>query len=336
MATDENSTLTFKHLLVLGLALATDRAAEDQPTNAARAADSPSPTSAPPPPVAHPPSRAWKDVLMRAWRETGDDNVGLVSAGVAFYGFLAMVPLLGAVVLTYGLLASPDDLPRHVGALAGLLPREVAGLVAGQLAEVVQTSGGKKGIGLLIALAVALYGARSAVGGIITSLNIAYEQKETRGFILVNLLALGITAGAVLLVVLVLAAMAALAALDFVLPSLGGLADILVRIVSITVLGAVAAAAAATLYRYGPAHEDARWRWITPGTVLFAACWLAITAGLGFYASHLGNYNATYGSLAGVVILLTWMYFSAWVLLFGAELNSELEQLTSPDEKARQ
>jgi membrane protein len=291
----------------------------------AQVATAPEPAAAPAAPPAPRPRRNWRQILLAAWNEANDDSVGLVSAGVAFYGFLAMVPLLGAVVLVYGLVASPDDLPRHMATLAAMLPRQIAGLIAEQLVEVVRSSGGKKGLGLVTAVAVALFGARSAVGGVIQSLNIAYEQKETRGFIAVNLLALLITAGAVVFVALALIAMAVLGALDLVMPSLGGFGEIAVSAVSYAGLTLTAAAAAATLYRYGPDHATARWRWITPGTAIFAAAWMALTLGLGFYAANIGHYNATYGSLAGVVALLTWLYFSAYALLFGAEVNAELE-----------
>jgi len=88
---------------------------------------------------------------------------------------------------------------------------------------------------------------------------------------------------------------------------------------------------AATLYRYGPAREDARWEWLTPGSVFTAVIWLMLTAGFGFYVTRLANYNATYGSIAAIVVLLTWLYLSAYVFLFGAELNAELEHQTSKD-----
>ena len=96
-------------------------------------------------------------------------------------------------------------------------------------------------------------------------------------------------------------------------------------------LALLAAFAASTLYRYGPSRENARWTWLTPGSLLFAVGWVVLTLGFGFYVSNFGNYGATYGSLGAVVVLLTWMYLSAYALLFGAELNSELEHQTARD-----
>ena len=97
-------------------------------------------------------------------------------------------------------------------------------------------------------------------------------------------------------------------------------------------LGALTGAAA--LYRYGPDRDRAKWTWITPGTIFAAVASLVLTLGFGFYVSRFGNYNKTYGSLATIVILVTWIWLTAFVFLFGAELNSELEHQTEKDTTA--
>jgi membrane protein len=211
------------------------------------------------------------------------------------------------------------------------MPQEAAALIGDQLMGVVQTSGGKKGLGLVLAIAIAVFGARNAAGSIITALNIAYEEEETRGLLRVNLLALEITVGAVLIAVMALLAIAALGYLQRFFPQVPATVLGLGKIVSYVLLLLGAAAAAATLYRYGPDRKKAKWEWITPGTLFAAVGWLVLTFGFGFYVAHFGNYNKTYGSLATVVILVTWMYLSAYLFLFGAELNSELEHQTAKD-----
>ncbi len=277
------------------------------------------------------PLKAWKQVAIRTWRESSNDNVGLIAAGVAFYGFLALVPLLGAIVLTYGLVAEPETVIRNMQALTAVMPREAASLIGEQLMNVVQTSGGKKGFGLLLALALALFGARNGAGAIITALNIAYEEEESRGFIRVNLLALGMTAAAVLVAILALVAVTALGYLHELFPGTPAFLLALGKIVTYVLLTLAGAAAAATLYRYGPSRQKARWAWLTPGSVLAAVLWVLLTLAFGIYVANFGNYDATYGSLGAVVVLLTWMYLSSYILLFGAELNSELEHQTAKD-----
>lgn len=265
----------------------------------------------------------------RAWSESTHDNIGLIAAGVGFYGFLALVPLLGATVLTYGLFADAGDVARHVAALFSVLPRDAAQLISSMLDTVVKTSSGKKGFGLVLALVLALYGARNAAGAIITALNVAFEVEETRSLVRVTVLALAITVAAVASFVVGAAALAAVRYINLALPS-DGIAGIASKAASSLVLALLAGTGAALLYRFGPAGQDRPWRWITPGSLLFAVTWVALTAGFGFYVAHFGNYGATYGSLGAVVVLLTWLYLSAYALLFGAELNSQVGKPATP------
>ncbi|MFL6731253.1 MAG: YihY/virulence factor BrkB family protein [Sphingomicrobium sp.] len=277
------------------------------------------------------PAAAWKEVGLRTWKQGAQDNISLVAAGVAFYGFLALVPLLGAVVLTYGIAADPNTVLSNMKSLTAVLPTDVAKLIGDQLMSIVQTSGSKKGLGLIVALAVALWGARNAATSIITALNIAYEEEETRSTVRVNLLALAITAGGVVMAVLALLAITALGYLEDLLPDLPQAVIAAGTVLSYALLLLGASAAAASLYRYGPDRRKAKWEWITPGSIFAAVVWLLLTFGFGFYVSRFGNYNKTYGTLATVVILVTWLYLSAYVFLFGAELNSELEHQTARD-----
>ena len=273
----------------------------------------------------------WKEILLRTVREAAKDNVGLAAAGVAFYAFLALVPLMGATVLTYGLVASPETVLKNMQSLTTVMPSDVAKLVGEQLMNVVQSSSGKKGLGLLIAIGVALFGARNAAGAIITALNIAYEEEEKRGFVKVTLLALMITAAGV---VTALGAVAAIAVLRFLANFIPGAPPpllMLIRITSGALILAGAAIAAATLYRYAPSRENAKWRWLTPGTLLSALGWLALSLAFGIYVSRFAHYGATYGSIGGVVGLLTLVYLSSYIFLFGAELNSEVEHQTAVD-----
>lgn len=277
------------------------------------------------------PWAGWKSVLWRSWNEASDDNIGLIAAGVAFYGFLALVPLLGAVVLSYGLIADPVTVLHDVRALSTILPRDIAAVVGDQLLGLVHSPDGQKGFGILIALAIALFGARNGAGAIIAALNIAYEEKEKRNFIWVNLTAIAITFGAVVAAVLAAGAMTVLGALDHFLPFAPDALLVLGKIASHVLLTLAGAAGAAALYRFGPSRAKPRWTWITPGSLLAALLWLGLTLGFGAYVRYIGRFDATYGSLGAIVALLTWLYLSSYVLLFGAELNSELEHQTAHD-----
>ncbi|WP_157218793.1 YihY/virulence factor BrkB family protein [Flavisphingomonas formosensis] len=280
------------------------------------------------------PGAAWKQVAIRTFNEASQDNIGLVAAGVAFYAFLALVPLLGAIVLSYGLVADPQTVIRDMHALTDVMPADAAKLVGEQLMNVVQSSSGKKGFGLLIALAISFYGARNGASSIVTALNIAYEETERRSFLMLNLLALVITAAMVVVMMIALFAVAALGHLEALLPTMPDWVLTIGKIAAYAVMVLAGAAGAATLYRYGPDRARARWVWLTPGSLGAAVSWLLLTLGFGLYAANFGNYGATYGSLSAVIVLLTWLYFSSYVLLLGAELNSELEHQTEHDTTA--
>jgi membrane protein len=279
----------------------------------------------------HMPWPAWRAVLVRTYNETNKDNIGLLAAGVAFYAFLALVPLMAAFVMIYGLFADPHNVVENVRALMTTIPREAAKLIGDQLMALVKTSDDKKGIGLIIALALAVFGARSGAGAIVTALNIAYEEREHRNILQINLLSLAITVIAVAIVLAAIAAIAALAAVEALLPVAPDwlvLAGTLLTYVILLLVGALGAAA---LYRFGPCRAHARWRWLTPGSVLASLLWLLFTFLFGVYVANFAHYNTTYGSLGAVVVLLTWLYWSAYVLLLGAELNAELEHQTEVD-----
>ena len=276
-------------------------------------------------------AREWWTVLKRTWAEGNDDNIGLIAAGTAFYGFAAIVPLLASVVLVYGLVADTATVVANIRALFNVLPDDAARVIGDQLATVVNTSEGKQGFGLVIALGIALYGGTKGASSIVTALNIAYEEKETRGFIALNLLAFAITGGAVLLALVAALSTAAFALLDSLIPGAPKILLLAIRLLSYGVLASLGVTAAACLYRFGPNRHKAKWAWLTPGSLAATVIWLGATIGFGVYVSRFGNYGATYGSLSAVIVLLTWLWLSAYVFLLGAELNSELEHQTTSD-----
>lgn len=277
------------------------------------------------------PWAAWKDIAARTYKRTWDDNVALVSAGVAFYGFFALLSLLGLIVITYGFVAEPKTVIDHMGKLTAVLPTDIAVLIGDQLLRAVDASKGTKGLALLLAVVVAFYGGTNGAAAVMTALNIAYEEKEKRGLLRFYLQALGMTASALVVALVALAATAVLAFLQNLFPQASPPLLVVGKIVGYLLLLVVALAIAGTLYRFGPSREEAKWRWITPGSLFVSVAWLILTAAFGFYVTHFTHYEASYGSLGAVVALLTWMYLSAYAFVFGAELNSEIEHQTAID-----
>ncbi len=277
------------------------------------------------------PRRAWKDIASRTWQRTWDDNVGLVAAGVAFYTFIGLLSVLGVVVLIYGFVAQPQTVIDNARALTAVLPNDVALLIGQQLMGAVKTSEETKGLGILGALGAALYGGTNGAAAILTALNIAYEEKEKRSLLRFYLVSAGMALVAIGLALVAIAATAAIAYLQTRLPSASPAAAVLGKVLGYVAAALVATAIAATLYRFGPSREEARWKWITPGSLFASVTWLLLSSGFGWYLAEMADYNATYGSLGAAVALLTWLYLSAYAFMFGAELNSEIEHQTAED-----
>ena len=260
------------------------------------------------------------DRLKRAWAAAGEDNVSILAAGVAYYAFLAFVPLLAAIVLSYGLFADPQMVADHITALASRLPDSAAELIGAQLESVVQTSGTAKGLGLLLALALALVGARNGAGALITAITMAFNDTRKRGFVRANLLALGVTLGGILGMGLVILALSVTTALAGMVPGLSQGGVIAGRVASFAILAAAGAGGAAWLYKRVPLETSPSFGTVMPGALIASVGLVLLTAAFGYYVANFGNYNATYGSLGAVVVLLTWLYLSAYVLLLGAEI----------------
>jgi len=277
-------------------------------------------------PVRWPAFADWKAVLVRTWKEAGDDNVGFLAAGVAFFGFLAFVPLLASVVLVYGLAADPQTVAEHIGKLFATLPRDAASLISDQLKSLTETPKAAKGLSLAVAIALAIYGASKGASGFVTALNIAYEVKETRGFLKTTALSLAMTVGGLFVLLLAGVAIAATAAIEHLLPFSSPAVHFALQALFWGLAAAVVAVGLAAVYRFAPNRPDAPWMWVSPGSGAATLLWLLGTIGFGLYVSHFGSYNKTYGSLGGVVVFLTWLYLSAYIVIMGGELNSELER----------
>jgi membrane protein len=277
------------------------------------------------------PAVAWRAILKRVWFKTGTDNIGLMAAGVAFYAFLSIVPLFGALIMTYGLIADPSSVATHMRTIIDLVPADAAKLIYEQLISVTTTAASKKGLGLLIALLISVYGATRASGAIMAALNVIYEQAERRSIVKTTLISFGMIIAAVLVGIAGLLAASVLGYVQSLLGGIGPVAAALVTILTWGVAGTLASMAIAATYRYAPDRADARWRWLTLGSALATMLWLAATLGFGFYAAKFGDYNATYGSLGAVVVLLMWLFVSAYAILLGATINAEIERQTAQD-----
>ena len=276
------------------------------------------------------PARGWKDVLVRTRHEVKDDRVPLLAAGVAFFGLLAMVPALVAVVSLYGLVADPDQVVEQAGSWLGAAPQEVRELVTSQLQSITTSAGGKAGLALVLGVVVALWSASSGMSHLIEAIDTAYDEDETRGFVARRGLALLFTLGAIVFVLFAIGVIAVLPGLVD-RAGLGSAGRILLGIVRWVALLVGMLAALALLYRYAPDRDEPKWSWTSPGALVATLVWLAGSALFAVYTGNFGKYNETYGSLGAVVVVMLWLWLTAMCVIVGAELNAELERQTVRD-----
>jgi len=276
------------------------------------------------------PRQGWWRIVKRVVRRFGDDNVSLISAGVAFYALLGLFPALAALISIFGLVADPHQVQAQFANLKDVLPGDAYSLISQQLTSLAGGYGTQLGTGLAIAILLSVWSATRGTRSLIVALNIVYDEEEQRGLIHQNLLAFGMT---LFLIIVVITAIIAVVAAPIVLGFLGPdhLVSTLIDWVRWPLLAVVAILALAVMYRYGPARRKARWRWLPPGSVLALAVWLIASSLFSLYVSRFADYNATYGAIGGVIILLMWLYLSALAILLGAELNAELEHQTAVD-----
>lgn len=259
--------------------------------------------------------------LIAAWKRASRDQVPLLAAGVAFYGFLSLFPALIAGILLYGLVASPETVADQSARLTDALPSDAASLVSGQMESISSTAGGSLGIGLVVAVLIALWSASSGVGHLVRAINDTFGCTETRGIVRLKVLALTLTIGAIAFVIIMISLVAVAPA---VFDSVDGIAPIrwLLEIGRWAVLLAAIAGALTVLYRVAPNREGVHTA--RSGVITATLIWLIASLGFSLYVDNFSSYGKTYGALAGVVALLLWLWVSAYAVLFGAAIEAVL------------
>ena len=270
------------------------------------------------------PARGWA-LMKRAYQESRQDRVPLLAAGVAFYAFLALFPTLIALVMLYGLVFDPAQVTDQIQSLSGSLPEGVRSLLTDQLNSLAATPRSTLGLGLAISVAAALCSASSGIGHLVMAVNMAYDVPEQRGFVSRKLLALGPTFGALVFFAIMLTLVAVVpAVLDNVLPA--GPVQILAQAVRWLLVVVCAAVALAVVYRLAPDRDGPRIAWVSIGAGVAILLWVVASVGFSIYVDNFGKYAKTYGALAGVAILMLWLWISSYAVLLGAEINAESER----------
>jgi membrane protein len=273
------------------------------------------------------PLRGWKDIFWRTWREFNRDNIPQVAGGVAFFGLLAVFPAMAAFVSLYGLFFDVPTAYAQLNVLSGVVPAAALQLVGEQMIRLAAARHTGLGFAFAISLLLSVWSANAGVKALIVGLNVAFEEREKRNLLKLNLVSLGFTVGLILFLIL---ALGAVVAVPIVLAFIGYKGAALAVLRWPLMLG-VAMLGLAALYRFGPSRDSGRWRWVSWGSGFAAVLWLTASLLFSFYVAHFGSYDKTYGSLGAVVGFMTWIWLSTITVLVGAELNSEMEHQTAVD-----
>ncbi|WP_304616500.1 YihY/virulence factor BrkB family protein [Paracoccus sp. (in: a-proteobacteria)] len=257
--------------------------------------------------------------------QIGEDRVTYVSGGVTFFGLLSLFPAITAFVSLYGLMADPATIDGHLALLSDLLPEGGLDIISTQVNAIAASPAGVLSVAGLVALLIALWSANGGMKALLSALNVAFYQRETRSFLKFNLISMGFTLGGLVLIAMMLTVVAVIPALLRWVP-MAPTNETMLNLIRWPIMFAVLVLALAAVYRWGPSRPSSRWHWVSPGAV-FAGVALVITSILfSWYAANFGSYNETYGSLGAVIALMTWLWLNATIVLVGAELNSELER----------
>jgi membrane protein len=278
-------------------------------------------------------ARGWWQALKRTPPRLKELNIGLLAAGVAFWGVLSIFPALIALILIYGLVASPEQVTQQVGGALDALSEDTRKVVTGRLEEIAAQRRGL-GIGLLLTIAALLWSVSGGLQNFMKAITTGHEQHETRGAVALRLRAIVLSIGAIVFAALVVGAVGVAPAL-LRAAGLSGALRWAVLAVGYLLLFFVVVLAIGLLYRFGPANQPVGWRWASSGAVIAGVLVLLVTVGFALYVNLFGNYANVYGTLVGVIVLMLWMYYSAFAILIGALVNAEAERQAKGDAPAR-
>lgn len=276
------------------------------------------------------PARGWYDILWRVFWAISDNRIFAVSGGVAFFAVLSVFPGIAAIVSLYGLFADPGTMGSHVSVLEGLLPFGVLQVVADQITLVSKKGAETLGAAFAVSLVIAIASANSGVAALFDALNVVYNEREKRSLFRFYATTFVFTLAGMAFII---TAIIGVVAMPLILKLLG-LETMTERFVSILrwpLLLVAVSLSLAFIYRYGPSRRDARWRWVSWGSLVAGLLWIAASMLFSWYVATFDSYNRIYGSLGAGIGFMVWLWISAGIVLLGAQLNAETEHQTARD-----
>ena len=266
----------------------------------------------------------WKKIGESLSQSIAKDNLSLVSAGMAYYLLLGLFPALIAFVLVFSLLTDSAQIQQQIQEFGRIVPPAVKSTIISQVETISQKSG-QAGFGAVISILIAIWSGSKAAKALVKGLNIAYNEEESRGFVGVILIGLGLT---VLGVMTGIIAIVLLVVIPIVMSflTLGGLTAVVIEILRWLLMVFLFMTILALLYRFAPDRKPPEWKWVTPGAVMATLLWIIASATFSWYLANFGNFDEVYGSFGAPIVFLLLVFLSSFLILFGAEFNQEIER----------
>lgn len=276
------------------------------------------------------PRMGWYDIVWRVLRAARRDRITMYAAGIAFYALLALFPTIAAIISLGGLLFDPAEAGRQLYEISRFMPPDAANLIDQQAQDVVESTEAGNLMTALVVLLIALFIASKSVSVLVVGLNVVYGENEKRPLLLRGVVLLSLTLG---LLTMTLVSLGFIAIVPIVVDTLmiEPPVDSVLKWLRWPALLLLMSVLIALLYRYAPYRRAAQWRWLSYGTLFATVMWLLGSGGLSLYVRYFSTFSELYGSIGAVVALMLWFWLSAFIVLFGAVLNCEMERQTYND-----
>lgn len=276
-------------------------------------------------------ARYWQAIKATV-AHIADNNISLVSAGVAFFVMLSLFPALAALIALLGLILDPVVVLAQLEEIRNLLPADVYDIINTQITALLNARSDTLGWAGALSIFFALWSARAGVGALMTGLNEVYNARN-RSAAYHYLRALMLTVMLILVGIVALIAQVVTPVLLAFFP-LGTFSTLIIDVLRWAVTVTVLLGATGMLYRYGPNRKNAVFQWVSPGAILAIGLWIVVSVGFSYYVANFGNYNEVYGSIGAVIAMLIWLWISSFLVLLGGSLNAQLDLRQAPGNAA--
>ena len=264
------------------------------------------------------------EFLVAVSTRVGDGHFGLLAAGVAFYAMFAVFPGLGAAVALWGMVADPVVITGYLEVAERFLPPQAGKLIHDQVMGLINAPRAALGWTTALSFGIALYSARAGVSALIQGLDVVHRA-QPRGWIrgyAVDFILTGALLGALFVALVTVVVVPIL--LSYV--QFGTFAAWMSKVLPFGAMFVLVLTCLSILYRFGPNVEGGfRSPWISVGVLVAALAWAGVSIGFSVYLANFNSYNAIYGSIGAVIILMMWLYLSVWAVLLGGAINAELD-----------